>query len=191
MPVAARHSQGLSRSALQFFALSAGLLCGAGLLAWGLMHWCGRNTAQQGLHFPPAFAVSTLLLALGSFSLQQALRAVQRERQGEFRGWLRAAVAAGGLFMGVQSYGLWTLLPRHRSPEEAALGVTGFVLAFAALHALHFLVAVLFVCFIAVRTQSDRYDHEYYWGVTVCAWFWHALGIAWGAILIVFAIALW
>ena len=52
-----------------------------------------------------------------------------------------------------------------------------------------FVVATLFLSLVAVRTFADRYDHEYYWGVSVVAWFWHALGIVWLAILAVFAIA--
>jgi heme/copper-type cytochrome/quinol oxidase subunit 3 len=57
------------------------------------------------------------------------------------------------------------------------------------LHGMHFVVALLFLCHITVQAMADRYDHEYYWGVTVCAWFWHALGVAWVAILFVMLIA--
>jgi heme/copper-type cytochrome/quinol oxidase subunit 3 len=49
---------------------------------------------------------------------------------------------------------------------------------------------VLFLAFVATRAQADRYDHEYYWGASICAYFWHALGIAWLFILAIFAIAL-
>ena len=46
-------------------------------------------------------------------------------------------------------------------------------------------VCVLFLCYVTVQALADRYDHEYYWGVSICAWFWHALGIAWVALLFV------
>jgi heme/copper-type cytochrome/quinol oxidase subunit 3 len=100
------------------------------------------------------------------------------------------ALVTGTLFMGVQAYGLWTLLPAERAADQASLGVTPFVLMLSALHALHLSVAVLFLSFVATRAQADRYDHEYYWGVSVCAYFWYALGIAWLFILAIFAIAL-
>ena len=61
--------------------------------------------------------------------------------------------------------------------------------AFALLHGVHFIVALLFVVFVFLRAFADRYDHEYSWGVTFCAWFWHALGIAWLAIMTAFLIA--
>ena len=95
----------------------------------------------------------------------------------------------GSLFLGVQSFGLWTLMPHDRTAQTAQAGVTTFVLMLAALHALHFVVAVLFLSYVTVQALADRYDHEYHWGVTVCAWFWHALGVVWLAILLIFAIA--
>ena len=67
--------------------------------------------------------------------------------------------------------------------------MTAFVLALASLHAMHVIVATLFLSLVTVRTFAERYDHEYYWGVSVVAWFWHGLGIVWLAILAVFAIA--
>ena len=63
------------------------------------------------------------------------------------------------------------------------------IVMLAALHGMHFVVAVLFLSYVTVRALADRYDHEYYWGVSVAAWFWHALGVVWIGILAVFAIA--
>ena len=57
---------------------------------------------------------------------------------------------------------------------------------FAVLHVLHFTVAMMFLVYVMLRSFQDRYDHEYYFGVTVCTWFWHVLGIVWVAILLVF-----
>ncbi len=57
----------------------------------------------------------------------------------------------------------------------------------AGLHGVHFVIALLFVAWITVNAFADRYDHEYFGSVTFCAWFWHALGIVWMAILTLFA----
>jgi len=43
--------------------------------------------------------------------------------------------------------------------------------------------------YVTVQALADRYDHEYYWGVTLCAWFWHALGLVWCVILATMGIA--
>jgi heme/copper-type cytochrome/quinol oxidase subunit 3 len=184
-----RHAAGQSRQALLFF-LRAVLVCGAAAgVTFALAAVFGRPVMIE-FWFPPAFAVSSVLLLLGSIVLSRAVRSVRHEKQRSFRGWLRMALVTGTLFLGVQGYGLWTLLPAERAADQASLGVTPFVLMLSALHALHLSVAVLFLAFVATRAQADRYDHEYYWGVSICAYFWHALGIAWLFILAIFAIAL-
>ena len=189
-PVPDRHAAGESRQARWFF-LTGAVIATVGVgLAIVLASLCGRPAQLPEVWFPPAFGVSTGLLAAGSFALQRALYFVRRERQHSFRLWLTMTLVAGTLFVGVQGYGLWTLLPAERVAEEASLGVTPFMLMLAALHALHLSVALLFLAFVATRAFADRYDHEYHWGVRFCAWFWHALGIAWLLILAVFAIAL-
>lgn len=183
-----RHADGHARAALQFFATAAGVVLLAALVTMLLFVLFGRPD-WPGRLFPPAFWFSTVLLAGGSYSLSQAIRYVRIERQLPFRRWLITSLLLAALFMGVQSYGLACLIPHDRTPQAASTGVTAFVMALAGMHAMHVVVATLFLSLITVRTFADRYDHEYYWGVSVCALLWHGLGIIWLAILAVFAIA--
>lgn len=190
LPIPDRHAEGHSRLAVRFFLQTAAMLLIAIVITVMLSSVFGRPAEAVAFRFPPAFAVSTLLLAGGSVALHRAVTMVRRERQRPFRRWLRAGVACGVLFLGVQGYGLWTLLPAERAAGDASLGVTPFVLMLAGLHALHLTVATLFIAFVATRASVNRYDHEYYWGVSVCAWFWHGLGAAWLFVLAIFAVAL-
>lgn len=178
-----------SQQALRFFALSTATILAASGVAAALMRIFGRSPGTA-FHFPAAFGASTVLLIAGSVNLHGALRAVRRERQQRFRKRLLLSLGWGLLFMGVQTYALWTIVPAERSPEDASTGVAPFVLMLAFLHGLHFLVATLFVSYVYVQALAGRYDHEYYWGVSVCTWFWHFLGIAWVAILAVYSIVL-
>ncbi|MBL8850357.1 MAG: cytochrome c oxidase subunit 3 [Planctomycetaceae bacterium] len=188
-PAPQRHASGQSQTAVRFFLLACGAFGFATLLAVGLATLFGRPALRPRFLVPPSFVIATLLLIAGSIALSKAVAAVRREKQRAFRQWLLVALCAGTLFMGVQGYGLYWLLPAHRAAGDASLGATSFVLMLAALHALHLSVAVLFLAFITTRAQANRYDHEYFWGVNVCAWFWHALGIAWLFVLLVLAIA--
>jgi len=190
-PAIARHAEGTSALARRFFLLAFGVLAGAAGLGWGLALLFGRRVIVfvDGMRFPPAFIPSTLLLIGCSLTLHRAVSYVRVEKQKEFRRWLWRALALGAGFMGTQMYALWAMLPPVRSAEEASLGITSFVVMLATLHAIHFTVAVLFVVLITVRTYSDRYDHEYFWGVRFCAWFWHFLGAVWLGILAVMMIA--
>lgn len=190
MGAAPRYATGLSRTALRFFLQALLVVGGAALLTRLLIAGFGRSSAGRWLPIPWPFLLSTVCLGSGSLMLHRAVRAVRREKQQVFRRQLFGARVCAALFLGIQSYGLWSLFPPERAAEDASLGTTAFALALATLHALHFLVAVLFVVFVTARTREDRYDHEYYWGVLVCSWFWHVLGIVWIAILAVFLIVL-
>ena len=143
---------------------------------------------QAALRLPPAFAATTALLIVVSAALVRAVHCVRRERQRPFRRSLAAALVAGMLFVGVQGFALMCLLS-SRTPVDAQTGALAFVFVFAAMHGMHVTIALLFLLFVTLRASADRYDHEYFWGVTITGWFWHALGIAWLAILAVIAIA--
>ena len=190
VPTPSRHSSGQSRLALKFFVTSLLVLAVAGLILELLASVFGRPVHIGQFWFPPAFGVSTVVLAVGSVAMQRAIGFVRRERQRPFRAWLGVGLGCGTLFLGIQSYGLWTLLPGERAAADASLGVTPYVLMLAALHAAHLSVAVLFLVYVLLQALADRYDHEYYWGMRVCACFWHALGVAWLFILAICAIAL-
>ncbi len=176
-----------SEFAVRFAVISALLLIVAGALAAVLLRIFPVPTRRPPTQFPPAFLVSTGLLLIGSVSMSRARGFVRRERQQPFRRSLLLSLAAGTLFVTTQIYAL-TWLIRQQPPSEVATGAASFVAVMATLHAMHFTIALMFLVFISVRAFADRYDHEYYWGVTVCAWFWHILGIAWMAVLAVIMI---
>ena len=94
------------------------------------------------------------------------------------------------LFTSVQSYGLWAFMRSTRDYQNPQLNTHGFVFMFAALHAMHFVVAQSVLLWVTLSAFLDRYDHEYYWGVTVCTYFWHLLGIVWLGLLAVFGITM-
>ena len=97
------------------------------------------------------------------------------------------SLGVGIAFVVFQTQGLACLLPQKKAVYETGLGDGAF--AFALMHGVHFIVALFFVVFVFLQGLAGRYDHEYSWGVTFCAWFWHALGIVWLAIVAGFVIA--
>jgi cytochrome c oxidase subunit 3 len=181
--VAERSSTNQSRFVLRFFVVAASLFALSGGVAYLLIRLWGPTWVSA------VFAVSTMLLITCSVALQNALSQVQRERQQPFRRALIVAMAAGTLFLAIQSLGLWSLL-HDQNPSEAQTGSQIFVLVFAVLHGLHLCVALMFLIYVSLKAFADRYDHEFYWGVTVCAFFWHLLSLVWLLILAVFAISM-
>ena len=178
-----------SEFAVRFATLSALLLTLATLLAALLFKLIPTVPGRPPTQFSPLFLASTIFLVVGSLSLSRACEFVRREKQRPFRKQLLIALGAGTLFVSSQTYAL-TRLVSQQSPEEAQTGAGAFVAVIATLHAVHFVVALMFLAFITVQALADRYDHEYFWGVTICAWFWHALGVVWGVVLVVMLIAI-
>ncbi|HEY3963848.1 MAG TPA: cytochrome c oxidase subunit 3 [Planctomycetaceae bacterium] len=175
------------RLALRFILVAVGVYATAGALALLLTRFVPFRPVPGQVVFPPAFWWTTGLLACGSGCLQHAVSCVRRERQRPFRRSLLCALGAGTLFVGIQSYGL-ACLARNQVPDDAQTGANAFITMLAALHAMHFALALMFLVWVMLNALADRYDHEYSWGVTVCAWFWHGLGIVWVLILVVFTI---
>ncbi|MFM7164035.1 MAG: cytochrome c oxidase subunit 3 [Planctomycetaceae bacterium] len=160
------------------------------LLATVLLGWLfGRQAPADKLRLPWAFLISTILLAVGSWYMEQARFFVRREKQVEFRGALLRALISAMIFVAVQGYGLWAIDKGPRTSENVQLGVHGFVIMFTVLHGMHFLVAQSVLLWVTLSAFADRYDHEYSWGVTFASAFWHILGIVWLCILFVFVTA--
>jgi len=177
---------GVRQTARRMFVVVPVAVGAAVMMTGTLANVFGLPEQQSTASLPGAFVFSTLVLALGSMALEQARARVKRELQSAFRRSLLISLLLTVVFSGVQSYGIWCLLRMAGSPTETQTGVFGFLFVFVFLHAMHVSVAELFVIFVTLQAFVNRYDHEYHWGVTVCAWFWHVLGVAWLAILFVF-----
>jgi cytochrome c oxidase subunit 3 len=176
------------RLALRFVFVSAGIYLIAGAVALALSRLVPFRPVPGQVVFPSVFWWTTVLLAVGSGSLQFAVTCVHRERQRPFRRSLLCALVAGTLFVGVQSYGL-ACMARNQVPDDAQTGANAFITVLAAIHAMHFALALMFLVWVTLNALADKYDHEYSWGVSVCAWFWHGLGVVWVLILVIFSIA--
>jgi cytochrome c oxidase subunit III len=178
-----------SRLAIRFILISAGVYVACFAVALALIRFFPPPHVVPGqVAFPAAFWFTTVLLAVGSGSLQHGVSCVRLEQQKPFRRSLVIALVSGVLFVGVQTYGLQCLI-RNQVADDVQTGANAFIFIMGALHAMHFSLALLFLVWVTLNALADRYDHEYSWGVTLCAWFWHGLGIVWLCILAVIAIA--
>ena len=153
-----------------------------------VLTWYFPPTTRADSRFPAAFAASTAALWLGSWSLSRSVFFVRRERQQEFRRHLRWSLLFGCLFIAIQGWALQWLFSTQ-DPSQVQTGDRAFVGVAAAIHVLHVFVALFFLTFVLLQAHIDRYDHEYFWGVSACAWFWHGLGLIWLVVLTIIAIS--
>ena len=174
--------------AARFAALSAGLLGTAFLLTYAML-WAAPEQPRR-LGISVMFFVTTIVLAAGSIAMQRAVHFVRREKQPQFRSWLVVSLALGVLFTAFQSYALADLIPSLRDALGGTPNPAGFIAAIVATHAFHVILAVLVLSMVTVQAFNDRYDHEYYWGVSFSAGFWHFLGLVWLSVLCVSCVAM-
>jgi len=182
-----RHLRKPGTFAVAFFLLAVAVLTAAVGSAWLATLVVEPDPAWNRFAFIVSFIGSTGLLAVVSIQLVRATGFVKKERQPEFRQCLTSALAVGTAFVSVQTYGLHSLITQHT--DDFTTGVRHAAFAFILLHAIHVVVALLFLVYISLQALTDRYDHEYSLGITFCSWFWHGLGIAWIAILALFTVA--
>ena len=164
------------------------LLTLAASVTAGLAYLMPRQPRLFGISV--LFFVTTLVLAAGSFALQRAVRWVRVERQRPFRRWLVVAALLGALFTGLQMYGLVDLGESIRAAIDGTPNTSAFVAAIVFTHACHVVLALLVLTLVTVQAFNDRYDHEYYWGVSFCAGFWHFLGLIWLSVLALSCLAI-
>lgn len=186
--VTTKRPPGRANLTIRFILVASAVYATAGGLAYLMSHLLPAPPSNAEAILPPVFWITTGLLVAGSFALQRGVHYVRREKQTPFRRSLLAALVLGVMFVGMQGYGLRCLV-RHQNPAEVQTGSNAFLTMLAALHAMHFTLALLLLVWVTQSALADRYDHEYHWGVTICACFWHALGIVWFMILVVFLIA--
>jgi len=179
----------LSRSAfaLRFMLTCAGFFACVYAAGWSCMAALPPRLFP-GVRFPPLFVASTLVLGWGGVLLSRAIGFVRREKQVEFRRCLIRALLAGGVFCALQMAALNWLMQRQ-PVAEVQVSDQALVTVAAAVHALHFVLASMLLIFVTLKALAGRYDHEYFWDVRLCAWFWHALGIVWIVVLAVIVIA--
>ncbi|MCA9073008.1 MAG: hypothetical protein KDA84_28990, partial [Planctomycetaceae bacterium] len=185
-----RHSETAGGFAMRFFHVLILVLGTAAGLGTALISVLPVFRTVGPHTLPSAFWISSGFLFFTSLMQHRAVQAVRREKQDWFRRRLLFALMAGVGFVATQMYGLWCLLESQpRTTEAASTGPLAFVFVLTVLHGMHVTIAIMFLTFVYLKSLADRYDHEYYWGVTFCTWFWHALGMVWLAIILVFLIA--
>lgn len=142
--------------------------------------WYTRLTSPhyraEGLpDLPSGLFLSTFLIALTSFCVWQAQLAVKRNLLEALRRWLLAAGALASLFLLTQSANWFAMRP----PSDAnSLYLATFFLL-TGVHALHVIggfVPLGFVLHHAWRRHYSSSNHE---GLSLCAQYWHFLGVVW------------
>lgn len=115
-------------------------------------------------------ALNSLVLFASLVPLTRALRAAQRH-QAASRGALQLAALLGALFLAVQGIEWLRLIAHGLTPSSGVYGGAFYLLI--GCHAVHVLVAVLWLAVLAVRERRARPGWNSWAGLEMCTFYWY------------------
>ncbi|HEY6079963.1 MAG TPA: cytochrome c oxidase subunit 3 [Polyangiaceae bacterium] len=158
------------------------LLCSMSVLftATIIGFWFTRLNAAQfrapGLpDLPHGLLFSTLLIVFTSVSIWQAQRAIKSNALEAVKRWLGAAGALATLFLLTQTANWFSMRPPSDAPS---LYLSTFYLL-TGVHALHVLGGFVPLGIVVYHATGRKYSSSTHEGLSLCAQYWHYLGVVW------------
>ena len=186
---------------LLWFGIVSIVMLFAGLTSAYLVRQGDGKWVQFDL--PKIFAVSTILILLGSLTIQLAVRSAKRNEMNVVKLLVVLTAVLGFGFMYFQ-YRAWSELysngiafisnigdikthytylsanGEHASQAQNIANVAGsFLYTLTGLHVAHLIGGMIAVFFVMVKTFLKKYSAVNYTGISLCAIYWHFLGGLW------------
>ncbi len=162
------------------FLASLAMLFGASMLGYALIRLTSSAMpAERFLKLPWTLWISTALVLSASFTVHQALRAIQHERQDALRRNLLITLGLAIAFVLVQIPSLISMLMSHADLRTSGVHLYGLVFTLVVVHAAHVLGGIVALGLVIRKAFASGYDHEHHIGVYHTALYWHFLDIVW------------
>lgn len=190
-----------SRKTLLWFGIISIIMLFAGLTSAYIVRQSEGKWAQFEL--PNMFIVSTVIILLSSIPMQWSVNSIKKGRDENLVKGLIITFLFGAGFV-VTQYLAWgelfsqgiafssqlsdikvdyTYIPAGQETAEQAGGIgnvsASFLYAITALHILHLAGGILALFVVLSRSIRKKYTSAEYSGVSMCATYWHFLGILW------------
>jgi len=172
---------------MYLFLASLFMLFAAGLFGYVIIriHTVSKF-APGSLHLPEGLWISTVLVVIGSFTIQRAVHEVRREHQQAFRHWLGATLIIAIVFVIVQAPSMVLLLQRQHVMAGQKIALYGLIFVLVLLHAAHVLGGIIALLRTGQQASRGVYDHEHFQPVRHVALYWHFLDAVWLAMFFTF-----
>jgi cytochrome c oxidase subunit 3 len=157
----------------------------ATLLAYALIR--SHNELWRTPEMPPlplGLVGATILLGGVSLALELALRHLRRNDLRGARAVLEVAALCGFGFLAMQAIN-WQQMVMPEGAPRTLYPFTFYMLT--GTHALHVVGGLVPLAVVYQRARREEYSSSRYHGVTICAQYWHYLGVVW----LVLMAALW
>ena len=135
-------------------------------------------------------AVNTLVLIISSLTMALAVRAAQTSQSAKTQvAWILMTMVLGATFLGVKAIEYTDKFTHHLVPgpnfqweghyPAAAEMFYSLYFCMTGLHALHMIVGLGIMTWLAITAWQKKYDGEYYTPVEVAGLYWHFVDIVW------------
>jgi cytochrome c oxidase subunit III len=134
-------------------------------------------------------AINTAVLIGSSFTMVLAVHAASLRRRGAIKLWLCATIVLGAAFLGVKAFEYRDKWEHHLVPGphfrfEGAEGGNeqlfyALYFAMTGLHALHMVIGMVALAWLAVLARRGRFDLPGRSGVEIAGLYWHFVDLVW------------
>lgn len=155
--------------------LGAETMLFAGLVGAFLVYRMGNVTwpplSHADIQLPRLVTgINTVFLLISGFTMYQALRAIQLDKQKYLRYYLVFTGVLGLLFLIIQGSEWLQLISKGLTLQSGVYGATFYVLI--GCHAVHVFGAVIWLVVVAGRSITGRFSSQNHIGVQTCTIYW-------------------
>jgi len=157
--------------------VSIGMLF-AGLTSGYIVRRASGNWLTFGL--PTAFFVSTAIILLSSITMNMALQAIKKDNNAGLMRFIIITLVLG-LAFGISQYLGWSALVKNNvyftGTQSNAAG--SFLYVLTGLHLVHIFGGLVALGITFFKSVRKKYNPSNYFGVRLCAIYWHFLDGLW------------
>lgn len=165
---------------LKYFLLSEAAIFG-GLFAHYYYHrlhlpfWPPEGTPELSTHGP---AIATLILMFSSFTVELALKAIEKGNKLRCKTFLLVTAALGLIFLNYQGYEWGLLLTFDKFTTQSNIFGTMFYML-TGFHGLHVSIGIVFLLLTYGRLELGQMNEQRHFSVIASSWYWHFVDIVW------------
>ncbi|MBD2751879.1 cytochrome c oxidase subunit 3 [Spirosoma validum] len=144
------------------------------------------GSGWRDVKLPGVFLVSTVVILLSSFTLNNAIQAFHHERFNNYRTNLGTTLVLGTLFMLLQGWGWRQMIRAGVTLEDNPAG--GFIYIISGIHLIHILIGIIFLIIMLAEALRRRpYIDSFVYSVNppnrlkirLITLYWHFVDILW------------
>jgi cytochrome c oxidase subunit III len=163
---------------MYLFLASLAVLFIASIVAYLITRNNHPDWAAHEVQLPWGLLGAGLFLVGTSVSIELGLAAIRRNNPGRLHRWLILTGVSALLFLAAQALN-WRSVIQHNVADDSRILSLFIFYMLTGVHALHVVAGFIPLGVVIHRCRQRDYSSSRYEGVSLCAQYWHFLGIIW------------